>query len=169
MPWREGVFVCGQSPSRDRRTQDFVISIATIHHFASAQRRKEAVKSLLRALDPRHGRLLVQVWALEQGDEATLLKGKGRQTAPLPGGEDEQDVLVPWKLQQASHHVSAVHHRYYRLFREGELLQLVQDAASELGISIEQNGAPGPKLIVDRSIFERGNWLIECHLCIEPS
>ncbi|KAG9119937.1 tRNA methyltransferase, has a role in tRNA modification [Ceratobasidium sp. 392] len=51
--WRQGIF-------------DFVISIATIHHLATPERRMEAVAAILDCLDPDGGRALIYVWAVDQ-------------------------------------------------------------------------------------------------------
>ncbi|KAL5012436.1 hypothetical protein ScPMuIL_010987 [Solemya velum] len=65
-------------PFRDC-TFDAVISIGVIHHFATIERRVQAVKELSRILRPG-GKMLLYVWAFEQ---------KHRRF-------DSQDVLIPW-------------------------------------------------------------------------
>ncbi|KAJ1541965.1 Alkylated DNA repair protein alkB 8, partial [Nowakowskiella sp. JEL0078] len=52
LPYRSDVF-------------DFVLSIAVIHHFSSAERREHAVKELLRIVRPG-GEVLIFAWAFEQ-------------------------------------------------------------------------------------------------------
>ncbi|KAJ1743729.1 tRNA methyltransferase, has a role in tRNA modification [Coemansia sp. RSA 1086] len=104
---------------------DFAISIAVIHHFSSPDRRLQAVKELLRVVR-EGGTVLIFAWALEQ---------KGRRKFD----QNSQDFLVPWvvpgsrNLEQSD----KVFHRYYHLFREGELVELVQQAG---GCSIVQSG-----------------------------
>ena len=44
---------------------DAVLSIAVIHHFASKQRRREAIEELARVLAPK-GKMIIYVWAMEQ-------------------------------------------------------------------------------------------------------
>ncbi|XP_041457114.1 uncharacterized protein LOC121409278 [Lytechinus variegatus] len=61
---------------------DAVISIAVVHHFATVERRIQAIQELARICRPG-GLVMIYVWALEQ---------KQRQF-------DAQDVLVPWHLQ----------------------------------------------------------------------
>ncbi|XP_072171282.1 uncharacterized protein [Diadema setosum] len=61
---------------------DAVISIAVVHHFATVERRVQAIQELARICRPG-GLVMIYVWALEQ---------KHRQF-------DAQDVLVPWHLQ----------------------------------------------------------------------
>lgn len=65
---------------------DFAISIAVIHHFATRERRVEAIKEILRCVKSG-GQFLVYCWALEQ---------EGSRRGWKEGGE--QDVLVPWVL-----------------------------------------------------------------------
>ena len=124
-------------------------------------------QALIRAVDPTRGRLLIQVWAVEQRDERALLKGKGRQTVPIDGCDDPQDVLVPWKLQQPGDAAPIVYERYYRLFAEDELDELVRSAAVELGLIIDEaDPGTGPALIIERTLYERGNWACEARRCI---
>ncbi|XP_070554763.1 uncharacterized protein [Ptychodera flava] len=81
------VMVCDniRLPYRDN-CFDAVISIAVIHHFATVERRAQALRELARILRPG-GKLMVYVWAMEQ---------KQRKF-------DSQDVLVPWHLQPRYH------------------------------------------------------------------
>ena len=128
---------------------DFAISIAVIHHFSTRERRLLSVIELLRTLKIS-GQVLIYVWAFEQTIES---KRKF----------DTQDVLVPWnvpksmqdqdpdkvysKLEASSVNDSGdiVYNRYYHMFVEGELNQLVVD--SGLGIVVESG-------------YERDNWWI---------
>jgi tRNA (uracil-5-)-methyltransferase TRM9 len=110
MPWREGTF-------------DFAISIATIHHFTTPSRRIAAVRTMLRALNKRHGKLIIQVWAVEQVPPQEQNKDSNStphkpylkrqrdmdklesaittlQSLNLSQAE-KQEVFVPWKLQPA--------------------------------------------------------------------
>ena len=70
-------------------TFDAIISIAVIHHLSSEQRRLAALREMARLLVPG-GRMLVYVWAMEQGKREF----------------SSQDVLVPWhtrKVQSSVH------------------------------------------------------------------
>ncbi|KAI8326062.1 S-adenosyl-L-methionine-dependent methyltransferase [Martensiomyces pterosporus] len=100
---------------------DFAISIAVIHHFSSPERRLQAAKELLRIIRPG-GTVLVFAWALEQNGR--------RKFDP-----NMQDVLVPWvvpksrkqgKGDEEEEREDKVYHRYYHLFREGELPALFE-------------------------------------------
>lgn len=107
-----------------RKEQDFAISIAVIHHFASPERRLEAIKSIARIVK-KGGKMLVFVWALEQ------TKFSKRDFKP-----GQQDVLVPWMLTKGTKDVDnvPVYNRYYHLFKEGELNELfgqVEDVVIE--------------------------------------
>ena len=64
---------------------DAVLCIAVLHHIATVDRRVSVIRELLRICRPG-GRVMLQAWALEQ--EASSKKKF-----------EEQDVLVPWKLQ----------------------------------------------------------------------
>ncbi|KAK2069779.1 hypothetical protein P8C59_004329 [Phyllachora maydis] len=150
------------------RAADFLICIAVIHHLSTRARRQDAIRQLLRCAKPpppatppaggdtlgaeggQGGRVLIYVWALEQGSSR---RGWDQ------GGE--QDLLVPWvvkanrprKGQQKHRDVGdgnlgqegdKVFHRYYHLYREGELEEDVRAAGGE----------------VLRSGYERDNWWI---------
>ncbi|CAO1629777.1 unnamed protein product [Sympodiomycopsis kandeliae] len=100
---------------------DYAISIATIHHFSTRQRRKEAIQELIRLVQPvdvesgqlagndsgsagGRGRFLVYVWALEQrGQERRKFDeddSKRRQEEEAEKGPPQgRDVLVPWVLR----------------------------------------------------------------------
>lgn len=67
---------------------DFAISIAVIHHFASEDRRIDAIRHILLKLRPG-APLLVYCWALEQ---ATSRRGYKEG--------DDQDILIPWVLNR---------------------------------------------------------------------
>ncbi|KAK9352373.1 S-adenosyl-L-methionine-dependent methyltransferase [Lipomyces doorenjongii] len=118
-----------EAPFRKSRF-DFAISIAVVHHFATPERRLEAVRSILRALR-QGGTALVYVWALEQ-------KNSRR-------GWDEghaQDVMVPWVTEKDG--ARMVVERYYHLYRKGEIEADVETA----GGKVVEGG------------YERDNWWV---------
>ncbi|KAK7706766.1 tRNA methyltransferase, has a role in tRNA modification [Botryosphaeria dothidea] len=118
---------------------DFAISIAVIHHLSTPERRIEATKAILDHLNPE-GQALVYVWALEQRDSRR-------------GWDEghEQDVMVPWvmnknapkktKKKESAQPEQAeaappegpkTFHRYYHLYRKGELEHDIQQAGGEV-------------------------------------
>ncbi|KAG6867124.1 hypothetical protein C0993_006555 [Termitomyces sp. T159_Od127] len=103
--WRPGVF-------------DYAISIATIHHLATHERRIQAVQRLLENVSPRHGRILIYIWAIEQ-DELSTRKVIGDDEANLQ--DKGRDVIIPWVLaSQKGTHTDLTEHqvfnRYYHMF-----------------------------------------------------
>ncbi|KAF2767313.1 S-adenosyl-L-methionine-dependent methyltransferase [Teratosphaeria nubilosa] len=124
---------------------DFAISIAVIHHLSTPARRIEAVRTILATLKPKGGKALLYVWALEQ---------EGSRRGWKEGGE--QDVMVPWvtrvsKKAQAEalaqgqqQNGEQTFHRYYHLYRRGELTADVE--------------AAGGKVL--ESGYEKDNWWV---------
>ncbi|KAG6845737.1 hypothetical protein H0H87_005003 [Tephrocybe sp. NHM501043] len=152
--WRPGVF-------------DYAISIATIHHLATHERRIQAVKRLIESVSSQHGRILIYVWAIEQ-DELSKRK-------VIPDGDAEtdgrgKDVVVPWVLtpQKGAREKTTgqqVFNRYYHMFAKGELSGLVCDAARELGLDVGSSQATdshrqrGIEIVQDG--WERSNYYVE--------
>jgi tRNA (uracil-5-)-methyltransferase TRM9 len=109
---------------------DFAISIAVVHHLSTPERRIEALKSILATLKP-DGQALVYVWALEQESSRRGWSEK-----------DDQDVMVPWvvrgsKKPKSDPTVAAAtedrtFHRYYHLYRGGELEHDIQLAGGRV-------------------------------------
>lgn len=149
MPFRRGVF-------------DACISIAVLHHLSTIERREAAVHEILRVLRPG-GRALVYVWALEQnnpgGDEEDALSKyvnpnkaaancgsqvESPETSALPVHCNRtqfqaRDMLVPWH----SKNTQETHYRYYHLFQQGELRELLESVS------------PG---CVETEYHDQGNW-----------
>jgi alkylated DNA repair protein alkB family protein 8 len=105
---------------------DSAISIAVVHHFSSIELRLKAISELIRILKPT-GTLLIYVWALEQEEKKF----------------EHQDNFVPWHLQNNYENEvkveslgpeilkeekknSTVYHRYYHVFKKGELEELLK-------------------------------------------
>jgi len=148
--WRPGAF-------------GFAISIATIHHFSTASRRRQAIEALLRSVSPRHGRVLIYVWATEQDE----LSKRTIPDDPEREGKKVQDVFVPWKKstekKDGQEATVDVHQRYYHMFEKGELRELVEEAAKQLGLQVLKNvgheSAAGVQIVQEG--WERSNWYIE--------
>ncbi|KAG2157318.1 hypothetical protein DEU56DRAFT_14367 [Suillus clintonianus] len=176
--WRSGVF-------------DYAISIATIHHLASHDRRKLAVQHLLQAVSPIHGRMMIYVWAIEQ-DELS------KRSIPASGtnGSDNhpttgEDVFVPWMMSQHQHTAKGkfkgdtpssatskedaavamiaaetpVYNRYYHMFAKCELKQLTIQAAEELGLMVGPQESANTKgcrgVEIIQEGWERSNYYVE--------
>lgn len=151
--WRMGVF-------------DYAISIATIHHLGSPSRRLQAIQTLLRSVSPSHGRILIYVWAVEQDNLSKRYIPPTEENSNSAG----RDVFVPWVLNHSQNNEKKmlddsplVFNRYYHMFVEGELEDLVRDATLNLGMvvgsidsSVEQRGVE----IVGKG-WERSNWYVE--------
>ncbi|KAM7342237.1 tRNA (carboxymethyluridine(34)-5-O)-methyltransferase ALKBH8 [Cochliomyia hominivorax] len=160
---------------------DGCISIAVIHHLATADRRLGAIKELVRILKPS-GRGLIYVWAKNQisdnkkssylrqnksinknkTTEEELRQQTNRQleekakeapvSLPIHSNRttfQQQDVLVPWKVkipQEENNQDKETYLRYYHVFEENELDELLQ-------------GTGDVKII--ESYYDQGN-----HCCI---
>ncbi|KAH9043307.1 hypothetical protein EDB85DRAFT_1855733 [Lactarius pseudohatsudake] len=172
--WRQGAF-------------DFAISIATIHHLATVERRVTAVKRLLESVSSRHGRVLIYVWAIEQDEYSKrIVPVPGRETGTHTDVDGEpstsgQDVFVPWSLSTGRARSEApkmkeaagnalettpeVIQRYYHMFAKDELGQLVRAAAQEMGLIVgppsmnQVEEAEGIEIVA--SGWERSNYYVE--------
>jgi len=165
--WRAGAF-------------DYAISIATIHHLASYERRRLAVQRLLQCVSPAHGRILIYVWAIEQ-DELSKRVIPTDSTIEDPLSPSGKDVFVPWVMSQqgtapnqatkqpvknAAENPGTivevpVYHRYYHMFAKGELTRLTCEAARGVGLVIgpPEDGRRGIEIIQDG--WERSNYYVE--------
>lgn len=131
----------GMHLPHENRRFDFAISIAVIHHFATEERRIEAIRRILSKLKVG-GQFLVYCWALEQEKSRRGYK-EG----------DDQDILIPWVLQKKKSKKGGndeekteveqqTKYRYYHLYRKGELVDNAQRAGGK---------------VVD-SGYEKDNW-----------
>ncbi|TRM61876.1 S-adenosyl-L-methionine-dependent methyltransferase [Schizophyllum amplum] len=145
---------------------DYAISIATIHHLATEERRRQAVEALIRAVSSTSGRVLIYVWAVEQ-DELS------KREVPSEGRVDAGvDVFVPWVLQNKNKGNAAdtgaaeskVYNRYYHMFARGELRRLAEQAAESLGLDVGvTDGSPAGRrgLQIVQDGWERSNYYVE--------
>lgn len=144
-PFRSGIF-------------DFTLSIAVIHHLRTPARRLQAIQEMLRVMRP--GAVgLIFVWAFEENKSV-----KRHKKLKIIDG-NEQDVLVPWNMNEFSGSVKEPEtkrpkstaeedpedqeesfQRYYHLFKKGELDELVLEAG---GVEILESG------------YDRDNWYIK--------
>ena len=104
---------CLNLPFKDE-TFDYAMCIAVIHHLSTIERRVKSINELCRILK-RGGYGLIYVWAYEQKRFEN---------------EKEQDVEVKWVLQKKYNKNSMndeVYFRYYHLFKENELEELISN------------------------------------------
>lgn len=127
---------------------DFAISIAVVHHLSTPERRIEAVQAILETLKPG-GRALIYVWALEQKDSRrgwdegheqdvmvpwVMHQPKPKQSKKRVKKKDTDDATktndgtVKASEEQATEDNELAEpagdrtfHRYYHLYRKGEL------------------------------------------------
>ncbi|MEK6911656.1 MAG: methyltransferase domain-containing protein [Candidatus Thermoplasmatota archaeon] len=103
--------VCGL-PFRDR-TFSSAIAVATIHHLPSDAERLLAIREMYRVLTIG-GRALVSAWAFEQARF-----GKDLDVRAASDPREATDVWIPWRGG------GATVDRFYHLFRDGELRDLI--------------------------------------------
>ncbi|KAG8584701.1 hypothetical protein GDO81_004726 [Engystomops pustulosus] len=157
-----------------RGSFDACISIAVIHHFATEERRLAAVQELVHLLKSG-GKALIYVWAMEQEYKKSKSKylkdGKLSNETPQESAPslpihtnrtafDSQDLLVPWHLKENNQGRNnefcsakrekqllpgSVYHRYYHVFREGELEAL---CGRVTGVTVRH------------SYHDQGNWCV---------
>lgn len=82
---------------------DYVLSIAVIHHLCTEARRIDALRELIRILKPG-GKIIIQVWALEQPARSRRKFFK-------------QDNLIEFKNSMKT----ISEKRFYHVFKKGEL------------------------------------------------
>ncbi|GBM84609.1 Alkylated DNA repair protein alkB 8 [Araneus ventricosus] len=139
---------------------DFVICIAVIHHMSTEARRLKAIEEIMRVLTPK-GKALIYVWAFEQGvskyikpqsemtsenisqKEADSIKVCDSACLPVHKnrtGFRQQDILVPWtKVSNDSPDTQKVH-RYYHVFKQGELESLILKCGGKIVSSYHDEG-----------------------------
>ncbi len=93
---------------------DAALCVAVLHHLPSADERVHALREIRRVLIPG-GRLFVTVWAMDQPRFRKAVEARKHLPEDVRG-----DVEVPWTMPDG-----IVIPRYYHLFQEGELEQLI--------------------------------------------
>lgn len=136
---------------------------------------------LLESVSPRHGRILIYVWAIEQDEQSNRIIPVPTREGPYADADGErcssghgQDVFVPWVLSSDNARPKVPQNvppdeirRYYHMFSRDELHGLVQSAAQELGLKVssrpsnetEVKGTQGVEIVV--SGWVRSNYYIE--------
>jgi SAM-dependent methyltransferase len=97
---------------------DGIVCIAVLHHLADIERRKLAIKELIRILKPE-GKLLIEVWSYE----ASIGSKFRFQTIDDPAF-NEQDKFLSWKNPNETKDTGD-RNRYYHLFTKDEIIELV--------------------------------------------
>ncbi len=100
-------------PLRDGR-MDAAICVAVLHHLPSAEERVRALRELRRIVASR-GRVFVSVWAMDQPRFRKAVEARRHLAREIQG-----DVEIPWTMPDG-----VVVPRYYHLFQEGELEELI--------------------------------------------
>lgn len=121
---------------------DVAISIAVIHHYATPERRREAVAALLRLVRADGGKVLIYVWAREANESRPKFQR-------VLNGETG-DALVPWETNSRFDQSRRSFQRYYHLFSKGELEGLCMAAAEQLGARVS----------LAASYFDQENWCV---------
>lgn len=163
---------CLQLPFLEN-TFDALICIAVLHHLVTERRRMQALTEISRVL-LSNGKALIYVWAFEQKrngkksvyitkktdsneDESTgQIQCQQTVAGQLPVHQNrtafqQQDMLVPWnsknfkKSADQKEEKSVEQLRFYHLFKEGELEQLIDKIDN---------------LQIVRSYFDNGNWAV---------
>ena len=140
---------------------------------------------LLESVSPRHGRILIYVWAIEQDEQSKRIIPVSAREGLYADTNGEryssghgQDVFVPWVLssdnarpkvpkEQSQNVLPGAIRRYYHMFSKDELRGLVQSATQELGLKVgpppsneaEVKGTEGVEIVA--SGWERSNYYIE--------
>lgn len=102
---------------------DYTMCIAVIHHLSDNNRRIKSINELVRITKP-NGKILIYVWAKEQE------RFKNEKT---------KDVYVRWQRQKRENECDEkVFYRYYYLFEEGELENMIKKNIKN--VKILENG-----------------------------
>ncbi|CAI5444618.1 unnamed protein product [Caenorhabditis angaria] len=126
-------------------SSDAVISIAVLHHIATFERRRKMIEEIIRVVKPG-GKFCVTVWSMDQSEsEYAKMRGNKDEIENVKEKEDrlkvhdgkdfeQQDVLVPWIIDQKGETFL----RYYHVFREGEAEILINSIDSCKLLSVEK-------------------------------
>ena len=95
-------------------SMDAALCVAVLHHLPTVDERVHALRELRRVLTSR-GHVFVSVWALDQPRFRKAVEARRQLPEDVRG-----DVEVPWTMPDG-----VVIPRYYHLFQEGELEELI--------------------------------------------
>jgi tRNA (uracil-5-)-methyltransferase TRM9 len=127
------------------------------------------LKTAIRLVSAHGGRILIYVWAIEQDAESKRVIPSKPLSDALEDAKEPAfiqegvDVFVPWVHNTNASKEPKVYHRYYHMFAEGELRQLVNEAAKELGLELSERSVErkGKGLTIMQEGWERSNYYIE--------
>ena len=111
---------------------DSVISIAVIHHLATAERRISMLREIIRILKIG-ARCLITAWATEQTYTKTLSKATKIS--------DTNDWFIPWEDKKNK----KISQRFYHLFEKDEFESLLSNF---------------PNIQIIESVYDKDNWNI---------
>jgi alkylated DNA repair protein alkB homolog 8 len=148
---------------------DAVVCIAVLHHMASVDRRFAVIRELVR-IARVGGEILIQAWALEQGDDSkhvfatqdTMVPWKLNMRFALPSGQGTTRAMIEETRAEAiskskvkgkvtsvatssNQDEIVVYDRYCHVYKEGEL----EDLCSRV---------PGCRVV--ESGWDKGNWFV---------
>lgn len=147
---------------------DSVISIAVIHHFSTKTLRLAAISEFHRILKVG-GRVLIYVWAYEQENKVFKTQDvfvawhlqdkyeeadqKGKESPEAQQQEESKESSSTSSFIEtairAEDKKATVYHRYYHVFKEGELEELITE------------GFAG-KLEIRERYYDHANWVVCC-------
>jgi len=104
---------------------DGLVCIAVIHHLATEERRKQAIRELIRVVKPG-GKILIEVWSYEAS-----IGSKFKFQTIEKEGFNEQDKFLSWS-EPNKPETTNTPLRYYHLFKEEEFKSLVLENEVEL-------------------------------------
>ncbi|KAI5701791.1 hypothetical protein M8J75_013392 [Diaphorina citri] len=117
---------------------DAVISIAVVHHLSTPERRRGAIREMVRILRV-NGQALIYVWAKDQCRES---KSNYLRQGSKHKEFDKADVFVPY----TNAHSAQTHLRYYHVFEDNELRDLCETM---------------PDVCIEQYYYDDGNWCVQ--------
>lgn len=140
-------------------------------------------QSIIQSVNRSSGRMLLYVWAVEQDELSKRVIPDFTASSPSPAtsGTKAQDVLVPWVKTPApatpkspasttstttpasNTDAPQVFQRYYHMFAAGELRDLAQRAASDLGLFVGRESDLDSSSPMDAKEKERANEIEVIH------
>jgi len=124
----------------DNNSFDYIISIAVIHHLSTEGKRIQMIREIERLLK-FGGKCLITGWANKEGAIKQLNKSIRLPNINNNLNNNMNDYLIPWENRDDK----ITYYRFYHLFEEGELENLVNQVSN---------------LKIISSVFDKNNWNI---------